>query len=140
MEAQAHQPEAIPGVDLAITTTLLNRFSADVTFESARVEGIWNQDLPAKPARLGDNQSTVVEFHAAVPPGQPYSQPYWLVKPPSGDVYTVDDQRLIGQADSPPAAQVRVRLTIGGAPSSWCGRCISATPAMPKGSACGPWW
>ena len=116
MEAQAHQPEAIPGADLAITTTVLNRSTADVTFESARIEGMWNQNLPAKPARLGNNQSAVVDFHAAVPPGQPYSQPYWLVKPPSGDVYTVDDQRLIGQADSPPVAQIRARLTIGGAP------------------------
>jgi len=115
-EAQAHQPEAIPGADLAITTTVLNRSSADVTFESARIEGMWTQDLPAKPAPLANNQSAVVEFHGEVPPGQPYSQPYWLVKPPSGDVYTVDDQRLIGQADSPPVAQVRVRLTIGGAP------------------------
>ena len=90
MEAQAHQPEVVPGADLAITTTVLNRSSADVTFESARIEGIWNEELPAKPARLGNNQSAVVDFHAAVPPGQPYSQPYWLVKPPSGDVYTVD--------------------------------------------------
>jgi len=116
MEAQAHQPEAVPGADLAITTTVLNRSSADVAFEGARIEGAWNQELSAKPAHLGSNQSAVVDFHAAVPPGQPYSQPYWLVKPPAGDVYTVDDQKLIGLPDGPPVAEVRARLTIGGAP------------------------
>jgi hypothetical protein len=116
VEAQARQPEAIPGADLAITTTVLNRSSADVSFDGARIEGMWNEDLPSKPARLGGNQSAVTEFHHAVPAGEPYTQPYWLVKPPAGDVYTVDDQRLIGQADTPEPARVRVRLTIGGAP------------------------
>ena len=56
VEAQAHQPEAIPGADLAITTTVLNRSSAEVTFESARIEGIWNQDL-ARQARPPRQQS-----------------------------------------------------------------------------------
>jgi LmbE family N-acetylglucosaminyl deacetylase len=116
VEAQARQPEAVPGAELALTTTVLNRSAAEVSFEGARIEGIWNEDLPAKPARLGNNQSATVEFRREVPAAQPYSQPYWLVKPPSGDVYTVDDQRLIGLADTPPAARVRVRLTIGGAP------------------------
>jgi len=37
------------------------------------------------------------------------------VKPPAGDVYTVDDQKLVGLADTPPVLQVRLRLTVGGA-------------------------
>src|SRR5262249_44847298 len=44
-----------------------------------------------------------------------YSQPYWLVKAPSENYYVVDDQTLIGLADSPPAATVRVRLSVDGA-------------------------
>ena len=116
VEAQAQKPEVAPGEDLNVTVTVLNRSAADVAFEGARVEGIWNETLPAKPAKLGNNQSATVEFTRRVPQAQPYSQPYWLEKPPSGDVYTVDDQMLIGQPDTPPAAQVRLRLTIGGAP------------------------
>ncbi len=115
-EAQAQKPEVAPGEDLKVTVTVLNRSAADVAFEGAKVEGIWNEALPAKPAKLGNNQSATVEFSRQVPAAQPYSQPYWLAKPPSGDVYTVDDQMLIGQPDTPPAAQVRLRLTIGGAP------------------------
>ena len=50
------------------------------------------------------------------PPAQPYSQPYWLVKPPAGDDYTVDDQRLIGRPDTPPEVTVRLLLSVDGAP------------------------
>ena len=49
-------------------------------------------------------------------PNQAYTQPYWLVKPPTADVYRVDDQMLIGLPDTPAAARVRVRLTVDGAP------------------------
>jgi LmbE family N-acetylglucosaminyl deacetylase len=115
-EAQAEKPEVTPGEPLKVTTTVLNRSNADVTFDGARMEGIWNEELPAKAAKLGNNQSAVVDFKREVPPAQPYTQPYWLVKPPEHDVYTVDNQLLVGQPDSPPAAQVRLRLTIGGAP------------------------
>ena len=115
-EAQAEKPEVAPGQQLKVTVTVLNRSTAAVTFEGARVEGIWNEPLAAKPATLNNNQSATVEFSRQVPPEQAYSQPYWLVKPPSNDVYTVDDQMLIGQPDTPPAAQVRLRLTIAGAP------------------------
>jgi hypothetical protein len=81
----------------------------------ARLEGPWNQDLPAKAAPLAYNQPVLIEWSGEVPPAQPYSQPYWLRQPPSGDVYTVEDQRLLGQADTPPVARVRVRLSVTGA-------------------------
>ncbi|SPE36796.1 LmbE family protein [Candidatus Sulfopaludibacter sp. SbA3] len=115
-EAQAQKPEVTPGEDLKVTVTVLNRSNAEVTFDSAKVEGIWNEPLDAKAAKLGNNQSAVVEFTRRVPALQGYSQPYWLIRPASNDVYTVDDQMLIGLPDTPAAAQVRLRLTIGGAP------------------------
>jgi LmbE family N-acetylglucosaminyl deacetylase len=116
VEAQARQPEAAPGTRVGIATTVLNRSAAEVAFESASMEGLWNADLPARPATLTNNQPVTIEFTGEIPAAQPYSQPYWLVKPPSDGAYTVDDQRLIGLADTPPVAQVRVRLRIAGAP------------------------
>src|SRR5262249_28959979 len=38
------------------------------------------------------------------------------VKRPSADVYTVEDQRLIGLPESPPALELHARLSIDGAP------------------------
>jgi LmbE family N-acetylglucosaminyl deacetylase len=116
MESEARQPDVSPGSSLAVTTTVLNRSSARVTLESGSVEGIWHEPLRVKPATLGYNQSAVIQFEHTVPAAQPYSQPYWLVKPPAGDVYQVDDQMLIGLADTPPVVRMRVRLTVDGAP------------------------
>ncbi|MCU1236936.1 MAG: LmbE family protein [Candidatus Solibacter sp.] len=116
VEAQARQFEVTPGGTLNISTTVLNRSSAKVALDSARVEGIWNQDAAAKPATLGYNQSADIPLSLIVPANQPYTQPYWLVKPPTADVYQIDNQLLIGLADTPAAAQMRLHLTVDGAP------------------------
>ena len=118
VEAQAGVPDATPGTPLSVTTTLIDRSPTPVTLESARIEGMWNADLPApRGATAGPlpfNQAAVMEFKQPVPPDQPYSQPYWLVKPSSGNVYTVDDQRMIGLPDTPPVARVLVKLAVSG--------------------------
>ena len=116
VEAQAQQAQVSPGGQLSVTTTVLNRSTAEVSLDSGRVEGIWNEPLEIKPAKLGHNQSARMQFDHTVPPDQAYSQPYWLAKPPAGEVYQVDDQRLVGLADTPPVLQVRLRLTVDGAP------------------------
>jgi LmbE family N-acetylglucosaminyl deacetylase len=116
VEAQAQQAQVTPGGPLSVTTTVLNRLTADVSLDGGRVEGIWNEPLEIKPAKLAHDQSARLQFDRTVPPGQPFSQPYWLVKPPAGDVYQVDDQRLVGLADTPPVLQMRLRLTVDGAP------------------------
>jgi len=105
-----------PGQTLSVATTVLNRSSVAVSLDAARIEGIFNQPLEVKSASLGYNQSDTVDFASRIPAGEAYSQPYWLVKPPSGDVYTVDDQKLIGLPDTPPVLQVRMNLTIDGVP------------------------
>jgi hypothetical protein len=86
-----------------------------VTLEGGAVEGIWNEPLAVKPSHSGIQSGATIPFEKAVPLTQPYSQPYWLKKPPSGDVYQVDDQMLIGLADTPPVAQMRFKLTVDGA-------------------------
>ena len=114
LEAQAHEPSAVPGSTMAVTTTVLDRSSASVALESARMEGMWKQALAAKPGALPFNKPVEIEFQQPVPADQPYSQPYWLIKPPAGDLYTVENQELIGLADTPPVAQVRVTLAVAG--------------------------
>jgi LmbE family N-acetylglucosaminyl deacetylase len=116
VEAEAHSAEVTPGAQAAFTTTVLNRSSAKVSLDSGSVEGMFHEALAVKPATLGINQAATIEFSRTVPASQPYSQPYWLVKPPTGDVYTVDDPMLIGLPDTPPVLQVRLKLTIDGAP------------------------
>ena len=78
------------------------------------MEGIWNQDGQVKPGSLGYNQSTDVAFNLTVPASQRYTQPFWLIKPATADVYQIDDQMMIGLPDTPAAASIRVRLTVDG--------------------------
>lgn len=115
IEAQARQPEVTPGAELGVTTTVLNRSSAEVMLESTRLEGFADKATThSPPAKLTYNHSITAEVKVPVPASQPYSQPYWLVKPPSAGVYTVDDQRLVGLPDSPPVLQMRTRLAVAG--------------------------
>ncbi|HEX3945601.1 MAG TPA: PIG-L family deacetylase, partial [Rhizomicrobium sp.] len=115
LEAQAHEPDAVPGTTLEVTTSIVNRSHTPVALESARMEGMWNSDLAAKAGPLPYNEPVRIEFKQAVPAGQPYTQPYWLMKPPDHDLYTVDDQQLIGLPDTPAVARVRVALKVGAA-------------------------
>ncbi len=87
-----------------------------MTLEGGAAEGVWSEPLTVKPAALESNQAVTIPFEKAVPITQRYSQPYWLVKPPAGDVYQVDDQMLIGLPDTPPVASMRLKLTVEGTP------------------------
>src|ERR1039457_7092996 len=89
VEAQAREATVAPGATLNVTTTVLNRSTARVSLEGARVEGIWNEEGQAKPTSLGYNQSADVVFSLVVPANQAYTQPYWLVKPATADVYQI---------------------------------------------------
>ncbi|HXA50706.1 MAG TPA: NEW3 domain-containing protein, partial [Candidatus Acidoferrum sp.] len=116
VEAQARQADVAPGATLNLTTSVMNRSAAKVTLEAVKIEGIWNQDIAVKQTALATNQNLDIPANLVVPAGEPYTQKYWLAKPPTADVYQVDDQQLIGLPDNPPAAKVRVLLTVDGAP------------------------
>ncbi|HEY2016404.1 MAG TPA: hypothetical protein VGH38_23025, partial [Bryobacteraceae bacterium] len=115
VDAQPRQADVTAGSELTVTTTVLNRSTADVTLESARLEGMVNQAVPVKaPAKLGYNQSATAEVKVPVSASDAPSQPYWLVKPHTADVYTVDDQTLVGLPDTPPVLRMRARLSVAG--------------------------
>ncbi len=115
-EAQAKEPEVIPGAALNVTATLLNRSPLNMTWQGASFEGMFQDALPVEAGQLEFNKSKVVKADRRVPVSQPYTQPYWLVKPPSDGVYTVEDQTLIGLPENPPILSVRFRMAIDGVP------------------------
>jgi LmbE family N-acetylglucosaminyl deacetylase len=113
--AQADEASATPGAAAGVTLTVLNRSPFPLALEGARMEGIWNEDLRVERRDLAYNRPATLEFERTVPAGEPYTQPYWLRRPKSGDAYTVDDPRLLGLAEAPAAARVRLRLAAAGA-------------------------
>ncbi|HEV3331053.1 MAG TPA: PIG-L family deacetylase [Bryobacteraceae bacterium] len=116
VEAQPSAPEVTPGSKLTVTTTVVNRSSVPIRLEGARFEGMFTGDLTVEAAKLEFNKSKLVKADRQVPASQPYTQPYWLVKARSNDVYTVDDQTKIGLPDNPPILEVRLRLSLDGTP------------------------
>jgi len=61
-EAQAREAEVAPGSTVSVTTTVMNRTAEPVSLEGARIEGIWNEALEAKPAKLGINYALADTF------------------------------------------------------------------------------
>ena len=84
--------------------------------KAARMEGIWNEPCTAKPADLGVQPERGYSVRRAVPAAAAVFAAVLAGEAADGDVYTVDDQQLIGMADTPPVAQVRLRLTVEGTP------------------------
>jgi LmbE family N-acetylglucosaminyl deacetylase len=113
VDAQADRCEAIPGSELAVTATLLNRTSARVRVESLKLEGMWSASLEAPAGELTRNRPARVQYAGRIPDQQPLTQPYWLAAPRVGDRYGVSDPRLIGLAENPPVARLRARLKVG---------------------------
>ena len=116
VEARAQVPEVTPGSKLTVTTTVLNRSSAPIRLEGARLDGMFTGDLPVEAAKLDFNKTKVMKAERQIPPTQPYTQPYWLLKAPSDDVYTVDDQTKIGLPDNPSILEERLRFSLDGTP------------------------
>jgi LmbE family N-acetylglucosaminyl deacetylase len=111
LDASTGSATAVPGSAVQIKTTALDRSQFPVVLKSVKTSG-----SPGAPAadplsdQLPYNRADSKTLTWKVPATQPPSQPYWLKKPRSGDLYTVDDQLLIGLADSPPVLDATFRL------------------------------
>jgi LmbE family N-acetylglucosaminyl deacetylase len=107
------QAEVVPGEALTLRNT--------VTVRSAVVPVKW-QGLSApgmaQPLQFGEalrvNQAASHDAQLKLPSDTPLSQPYWLRAEPATGLYRVDNPKLIGQPENPPALPVRFDLEIGG--------------------------
>ncbi len=110
-DAQAAQGDVTPGSHVSVAVTVAPRLPVAVTVTAVRAEGVWNG-----PAWANTGTGTAIPgYDLQVPATQPYSQPYWLAKPTQAATYVVDDQTLVGLADTP-VEQMRIQLTVAGCP------------------------
>ena len=112
-DAQAREGNVTPGSHVPVAMTVVARESVPMTVQSVTPENLWSGKTwtPADAAAA----QRIPDYDLEVPAAQPYSQPYWLRQPPHGGAYVVDNQLLVGLPDSP-VEQMRIRLTVGGAP------------------------
>ena len=113
-DAQARQAEVTPGSKVELISTVYARLPVDVKVQSIHVEGPWAaaEAMKLEPRPVSGVTGTM---ELSVPATQPYSQPYWLQKPPVSGRYTVDDQMLAGLPDNA-VERVRIELTVAGLP------------------------
>ena len=116
LDAASDRFQVAPGGNLKISATALLREPAQaglIGVNLTGMEGIIPPDV-AKSV-LVDNQPERYTIPIHVPESEQYSQPYWLVKPPDGWLYTVPDPKMIGLPENPPVLAAHFRMKIAGA-------------------------
>lgn len=114
VDAAAGRWAAAPGGAVTVRATALNRSRTPLRLERVELAGLGTSEENAGGATLEYNRPVTREFKRPVPAGQPYSQPFWLVRPPVGASYDVDRQELIGVPDTQPVLEARFVIDAGG--------------------------
>jgi LmbE family N-acetylglucosaminyl deacetylase len=115
LDAAADKGSVVPGSNLKVNLTALDRLPVHVVLTGIRFSGIEGANSPdLASAVLVDNQPSRYSPGVAIPVSQPYSQPYWLVEPKQGWLYSVPDPREIGDPESPPVLEAHFRIKIDG--------------------------
>ncbi len=112
LEATAHDYSASPGDEINIKTTVVNR--SDIPFSIERINfptlGI---DISSG-NKLNNNEPSTIEEKILLPIEYQISQPYWLKEKSTAGLFKVDDIKMIGLAENPPAVPVKIILNYEG--------------------------
>jgi LmbE family N-acetylglucosaminyl deacetylase len=113
LEARAAEATAVPGSQVALNLVALNRSPAALKLVNVTLPG--GQSVAAG-ATLADNKPFKLSRPVAIPGDARISTPYWLRKPVSGGLYTLDgpDRALVGRPEGEPALAVTFIYEVGG--------------------------
>jgi LmbE family N-acetylglucosaminyl deacetylase len=101
-----------PGQTAAIKLEAINRSNLPATLQELRFPN--TGDSSKIDAALPSNELVTKDLSCKIPNDAPYSQPYWLRKPGTLGTFAVDDQKLIGLPENPPALPVEIVLQVNG--------------------------
>ncbi|MGB2870144.1 MAG: LmbE family protein, partial [Bacteroidota bacterium] len=108
VDALASEPSAIPGGEVKVAITAINRSEYPFSLERIR--------LPAGSTdtvfHSGLARNVLVRWNCAIriPPDIEYTQPFWLREKPEPGSYQIKDQRLVGQPENSPPLIVTLTL------------------------------
>lgn len=102
---------ATPGETINVTSNIVSREDAPVRLLNVRYSA--GKDTAVNIA-LKPNDVVLLSTRLTIPKSQPISQPYWLRKPIDRGLFQVDDQRLIGLPENPPALTALYTFEIDG--------------------------
>lgn len=112
LEASSEEPEAVPGSTITIDIEALNRSSANIKLNSIQIVGSSETTTPNTLLKSNIKENFKIEFK--VPESTNYTSPYWLTKKGTLGMYTVENQELIGQAETPIPFTATFNLEING--------------------------
>ncbi|MCI0444050.1 PIG-L family deacetylase [bacterium] len=108
LEAIADSSTSVPGGKVKITAAAINRSPFPLQLESIDL----NSNISVK-NKLEFNTPATQTIELNIPQDAPYSQPYWLREKIGKAMAKVDDQQLIGLADSPPSYSAIFHVSAG---------------------------
>jgi LmbE family N-acetylglucosaminyl deacetylase len=112
VEASTATETFSPGQTASIKLEAINRSNAPVTLQEVRFPH--TGESSKIDAALPSNELVTKDLSSRIPDDAPYSQPYWLRKPATLGTFAVDDQKLIGLPENPPALPVEIVLQVNG--------------------------
>jgi LmbE family N-acetylglucosaminyl deacetylase len=112
VEASTATEAFVPGQTAAIKLEAINRSNVPVTLQEVRFPN--TGDTNKIDTALPSNELVTKDLSCGIPDDAPYSQPYWLRKPRALGTFAVDDQKLIGLPENPPALPVEIILQVNG--------------------------
>src|SRR5947199_433442 len=112
VEASTATETFAPGQTAAIKVEAINRSHVPVTLQEVRFPNTGESNKID--ATLLSNELVTKDLSCRIPDDAPYSQPYWLRKPGNLGTFAVDDQKLIGLPENPPALPVEIVLQVNG--------------------------
>jgi LmbE family N-acetylglucosaminyl deacetylase len=110
LDASSDKAVVAPGESMKVRITALGRLPVHVVLVSASISGTSGSSSVV----LRPNQPQQYTYPHSFRDDQAYSQPYWLVEPKDGWLYTVPDPRQIGDPENPPLLEARFQLKIAG--------------------------
>jgi LmbE family N-acetylglucosaminyl deacetylase len=118
LDASADKAVVAPGGNFKIRATALVRLAVPVVlkqvFVMSNTGGSFAGTSPILSTVLKPNQPQQYSYTSTFAENQPYSQPYWLVEPKDGWLYSVTDPRQIGDPENPPLEIANFHLKIAG--------------------------
>lgn len=114
LEAISDSSTSVPGGNVKIKTAAINRSSFPLQLESIDLNGAQGRPPSGlEKSKLEFNTSATQSIELNIPQDASYSQPYWLRAKAGKALARVDDQQLIGLADSPPPYSATFHINAG---------------------------
>ena len=111
MEVTAGDFDAAPETPVQLKVEIINRSAVPAVLENIRY-GFAGKDTSVR-VPLKEDQDYNFSAQYVLPATVPISQPYWLRKPGTLGMFSIESQQEVGLPENVPATQVELNLRIG---------------------------